>query len=181
MVRTFKRMRIRDYKNIVKKGDIKMHMIEPVDNLPSILNFDTKNLQEQVTLGYYDGLKVVKKLDGIRYYINSVKNKTIIERIKKMDYATLEKIISLANIKMKVGENVTEFFSQKVLPKLSTRTKNKNLTKEKEYVISLIEHIALKNNLERFKIYTFEELLNEAKKYTDKKNLDAIELFIKEL
>ena len=181
VVRTFKRMRIRDYKNIVKKGDIKMHMIEPVDNLPSILNFDTKNLQEQVTLGYYDGLKVVKKLDGIRYYINSVKNKTIIERIKKMDYATLEKIISLANIKMKVGENVTEFFLQKVLPKLSTRTKNKNLTKEKEYVISLIEHIDLKNNVERFKIYTFDELLNEAKKYTDKKNLDAIELFIKEL
>lgn len=181
VVRTFKRMRIRDYKNIVKKGDIKMHMIEPVDNLPSILNFDTKNLQKQVVLGYYDGLKVVKKLDGIRYYITNVKNKSIIDRIKEMDYATLEKVISLANIKMKVGENIAEFFLDKVLPKLASRTKNKNLSKEKEYVISLIEHIALKNNIERFKVYTFEELLNEAKKYTNKKNLDAIELLIKEL
>lgn len=181
VVRTYKRVRIRGYRNIVKKGDIKMHMIEPVDTLPNILNFDTKNLQEQVVLGYFDGLKEIKKLDGIRYYIKKLTNKSIVERIKNMDYATLEKIISLANIKMKVGENITEFFLSDVLPKLSLRTKNKGLVKEKEFVFSLIEHIALKNKVERFEIYSFEEFLEKVKASINKKNLDAIELFVKEL
>lgn len=181
VVRTYKRIRIRGYRDIVKKGDIKMHMIEPVDTLPNILNFDTKTLQKQIVLGYFDGIKAVKKLDGIRYYIKKVTNKSIVERIKNMDYTALEKIISLANIRLQVGENVNDYFLKEVLPKLSLRTKNKGLTKEKEFVFSLIEHVALKNNVERFEIYSFEEFLEEVKKSINKKNLDAIELFVKEL
>lgn len=181
VVRTYKRIRIRGYRDIVKKGDIKMHMIEPVDTLPNILNFDTKTLQKQIVLGYFDGIKAVKKLDGIRYYIKKVTNKSIVERIKNMDYTALEKIISLANIRLQVGENVNDYFLKEVLPKLSLRTKNKGLTKEKEFVFSLIEHVALKNNVERFEIYSFEEFLEEVKKSINQKNLDAIELFVKEL
>lgn len=52
-------------------------MIEPVDNLPGILKFDSKNTNELLRLGYFDGIKFAKKLDGIRYYVNSQEEKNL--------------------------------------------------------------------------------------------------------
>ena len=65
VIRTYKRMRIRNYKQILKRGNVSMHMIEPVESLPNILNFDTQNLKEQLKLGYYDAMRAIKDLDGI--------------------------------------------------------------------------------------------------------------------
>ena len=59
VIRAHKRIRIRDYKNILKRGNILINMIEPIDTLPSILNFDTNNLNYELKLGYYDGLRYI--------------------------------------------------------------------------------------------------------------------------
>ena len=80
-IRNYKRMRIRNYKNIIKKNDINLYMIEPVDNLPGILKFDSKNTNELLRLGYFDGIKFAKKLDGIRYYVNSQEEKKFVHML----------------------------------------------------------------------------------------------------
>lgn len=181
VIRTYKIMRIRGYRNIVKRGNVNMHMIQPVDPLPTIFNFDTKNLNELLLLGYYDALKMIKSLDGIRYYINPIKEKDIIQRIKNVDYRALEKVTKNIRIKLNVGENIENIFIEKALPLLTQKTKNKDLSGVKDYIYALLEHVAIKNNIYKYKIYDFNELLNLIKEKISNDTKDSIELFIKNI
>lgn len=181
VIRTYKRIRIRGYKDIVKRDNVNMHMIEPIDTLPSILNFDSKNLKEQLELGYYDALKMVKNLDGIRYYVSPEDEQNIIYKIENIPYKRIQKIARLANIKLEVGYNIVDLLKNKIIPSLCLKTKNKELDSLKDCVYSLIEQVALENEIYRYKIYTFDELLNEVKKSNDKTKNEAIKLFVNSL
>lgn len=181
VIRTYKIMRIRGYRNIVKRGNVNMHMIQPVDPLPSMLNFDTKNLNELLLLGYFDAMKMIKSLDGIRYYITSQTEKSILQRIKNMDYLVLEKIAKDLKIKLNVGENIKDICINKIIPLLVQRTKNKDLNDIKDYIYALLEYVAIKNNIYKYKIYEFEELLKLVKEKVPIDSKDVIELFIKNI
>lgn len=181
VIRTYKRMRIRGYKDIVKRGKVKMHMIQPVDELPSILNFDTNNLNYLLKLGYYDALKMIKSLDGIRYYIYPITEEELIEKLNLVDYKKIEKIARLSLVKLDVGKNASDLLIEKIIPTLSQKTKNKELIGIKDYVFSLLEYIALENDIDRFHIYAFDEFLKLIKKSSKKTNNKAIRLFVDSL
>ena len=179
VIRTYKRMRIRDYKKILKRGNVVMHMIEPVDSLPSILNFESKNLQEQLLLGYYDALKAIKNLDGIRYYIKEESEKDIIKKLDNISYDIIQKIADMSNIRLDVGKNITVLLKEKIIKNLAAKTRNKDLETIKDYIYTIMETVSLSNNIERYKVYTFDELLSEIKKVlkTEEK-LNAMELLL---
>ena len=180
VIRTYKRMRIRGYKDIIKRGNVNMYMIQPVDTLPSILNFDTNNLKELLLLGYFDALKMIKSLDGIRYYINTVNDDYIISKIRNMDYKVLEKITKSTYIKLEVGSNIADIFLSKTLPIIAQKTKNKDLNCIKDYVYALVGYIAKEKDIDKNKVYDFDELLNLVKDNINKP-ANIIELFVKSI
>ena len=164
IIRAHKRIRIRDYKEIIKRGRIRLHMICPVDTLPSILNFDTNNLNYQIEWGYYDALREINGLDGFRYYIKPVEEKDIIKILKSAKISDVAGLMNEYYIKLNVGENILQEGIEKLVIKLGTKTKNKEVYNIKDAFISILEEIALVNNIERFKIYSLNELIDEVKK-----------------
>lgn len=160
VIRAYKRNRIREYKNILKRGNIKMHMIEPVDSLPSILNFDSDNLRSLVKQGYYDTLKLLKGYSGHRYYIDD-KSQNILNRIS---IETKTAVVNNLGISILKGENITDIFYEKALKELLNKIKEYGIYSNKEKIYILLEYIARKQKIERYKIYTCNEFISTLKK-----------------
>ncbi len=156
LIRVYKRNRIREYKKILKRGKTRMYMIEPVDSLPSILNFDTKNLNFLITLGYLDTLKAIKNYAGHRYYIIEDKNQNILNRITN---TTKLSIIKELGIKLEVGKSLNDVFYDVTLPYLLNKIKEYNTTSNKDGIYRLIENFAIKSGIDRYKLYNFDEFL----------------------
>ena len=171
VIRCHKRLGIKNYKNIVKRGKTKIYIVEPVDALPSILNFDSKNLNEQIVLGYYDGIKLIKSLDGIRFYFEKFDEKEIYDYIDTSKIELMLDIIKKCNVKLKKGKNIVDIFMDKCILSLGKKTKNRfvNLAL-KEAFLSILEEIAMLNNIERFKIYKLGDFILEVKKCGVTKN-----------
>lgn len=166
VIRAHKRNMIRDYKNIIKRGNITIHMIEPIDTLPSILNFDTETLNELLLLGYYDTIKLLRDYEGFRYYFEKI-DVDLKEKIKKISHVKMHEIASNLKIKISVGKHISDEFINKVIPFLVSKTKVKKASNINESIISIIEHLALNEYIDRYKIYKFEELIELLKKNCD--------------
>ena len=162
-IRNYKRMRIRNYKNIIKKNDINLYMIEPVDNLPGILKFDSKNINELLRLGYFDGIKFAKKLDGIRYYVNSQEEKKFVHMLVDYDIDEMAKIAKGLDFEFSSYDNLRKIFLEQILNALVSKTLVKEAATYKEAVYALIEHVAKKENVEKYKIYDFNDFLDIVK------------------
>ncbi len=164
-IRVFKRKsRIRGYQGILKRGKVKLFMIEPVEVLPSILNFDSKNLNELLKLGYYDGLRFLNHYLGYYYYIKSVQEETVQEMLKQIRVEEKLKLIKSLKINYALGENVHEVFLNKVLEELVLRTKQKYANQPLDALICILEEIARDLEIERFQIYSLEEWILMLKK-----------------
>lgn len=162
-IRNYKRMRIRNYKNIIKKNDINLYMVEPVDNLPGILKFDSKNTNELLRLGYFDGIKFAKKLDGIRYYVNSQEEKKFVHMLVDYDIDEMAKIAKGLDFEFSSYDNLRKIFLEEMLNALVSKTLVKEAATYKEAVYALIEHVAKKENVEKYKIYDFNGFLDIVK------------------
>ncbi len=159
VIRAHKRNRIRDYKNIVKRGNIKIHMVEPIDTLPGILNFDKDNLNELLLLGYYDVLRLINNYDGFRFYFQNINEDYILEKLNNISIGKIVEIINLLKIKIVVGEDANTILKTKIIPLLVSKTKVKYAKNLKEGVIALIEHLALNEYIDRYKIYKIDEII----------------------
>lgn len=174
VIRAFKRNRIRGYSGIVKRNNITMHMIEPVENLGSILNFDNKNLKYLLKLGYYDGLKFVHNLEGKKYYICKTHGNQISDKLSKIDNTKIVELADMLKIKFRVGKTLPEELKTKILPLLLQKANIKRSISTKNTIMLLIEYIAEEENIDRFKIYEFEEFLNIVKnKIKKSKNINS--------
>lgn len=162
-IRNYKRMRIRNYKNIIKKDGLNLYMIEPVDNLPGILKFDSKNTCELLKLGYFDGEKFCKKLDGMRYYTNRLDELEFFNMLVNYDIKKLEKIAQLLSIQFDSKDNLRKLLFEMILNILVSKTQLKEAYTYKEAIYALVEYVAQKENVPRYHIYDFYELLNLTK------------------
>ncbi len=110
--------------------------IKPRKGLGSMLIFDEESNTKHMKIGYLDGLRVVKNLDGYRYYFKN----------KKESYYT--RIISKQN--------------KKTLSRLKLRFRHKN---DKELVIKLIEHLMKKYDFEELKVYNIKKVIKTLRKH----------------
>ncbi len=183
VIRVYKVMRIRNYKKIIKQKDVTLHMIEPVDRLPSILSFESKTSNELINMGYYDTIKNVKNLDGIRYYIEAKKENYYFDKICNIKEEKIKKIADLLKIRIVSGDSYKKILLEDILPELVYKTQVKEASNYKEVIFALIEYVAIKENIHRYQIYEFEELLELLKKkivYKNKNRVDeAIYRFVK--
>lgn len=175
VIRAFKQQsRIRDYRNILKRGKITIHFIEPIDTLPSILNFDSENLNELIKLGYYDTLKILNGYDGFRYYFEEVEY--LKRRVRNIPIDVMTKVINDLDVKLKIGKHIEDEFIKKVIPLLVSKTKVKTATDLNESVLAMVEHLALNEYIDRYKVYKLEELIEILKQRC---NYDELSLYSK--
>lgn len=110
--------------------------------------------------GYYDGLKKLRNLDGIKYYVNPQSENYFTEKVLSMKEKDMLKITKALSIATPNGCNVQKIFLEKVIPYMGNKLLNKEITTYKEFIYGLVEWMAKQQNIERFYVYDFEELLS---------------------
>jgi NTE family protein len=119
------------------------------------LDFTSDRARKNLKMGYFDVHRVFRKLKGKKYYVEPVGNDDIfINHLVNMEEWKIKKVCELFGMERHSGKRVIfEHLVPKVVDLLG-------LSPESSYedvAIGLLERAAEKMDIERFKIYTFEE------------------------
>lgn len=182
VIRTGSSFKIKDIDKIRKQKNINLKIIEPRNNLGNILSFESKTANRLITLGYYDTIQVLDNLDGFEYYFKSLPEEIYLNSLSEYNPEELNKLYELLNL--------TSYSSKKslfetVIPILLKKIGFKEAKTYKDVILALVEYVALKENIEQFKIYDFREFLSIVKskiRIKGKSKLDeVIYRFVKNL
>lgn len=151
-----------------KTDDAEVIYINPSEELGRMLNFDQKNARRNIKMGYYDTMRYFKNLLGNKYYITNPKNS---EYFLKFLVNTDEKsIISLLNKFSISFKDPYRAFFEKLIPKLNNLIDTDKDCSYAEIIVYLLEKLAEEIDINRFKIYSFDELHKKLKvDYNNKK------------
>lgn len=155
-----------DKERVVKIPDgTQVYHIAPRQDLGGILEFDKKQARKNLTLGYYDAKRFLYDLAGRVYYIDAPKTEPYYFD-KMMSEMELLKLY----MKDMIGEEGLEalsgyrVFTETLFPKLALDFKLKEGWDYKDMYLGLLEDLAKRLKVKRFRIYTVEALLFEIRK-----------------
>lgn len=138
---------------------VKVSYIDPSEPLGKLLDFRTDKIRYNIQLGYYDGLRFLDNLMGVKYYINRPSYKDFINFVENLNYNTFiewARILDTKGTKQHIFSKLVETVTEELdLPW--------NLTKD-DVFIAMIEQFASHFGLEKFKIYSINEFFNEVQK-----------------
>jgi len=143
----------------VKIKNINVTYIQPAESLGSMLgslDFNRERAEGYIKLGYYDAMKVFKKLKGYKYYIVPFEGSFINVLVDFYDRYK-EKLINIGNF---LGyEDICEdrMFFEKILPRLEAILDMKEKSDYQDICLRFFEKVAERYEIERFKIYAAEE------------------------
>lgn len=123
---------------LAKKVNLKV--IEPSRPLGGILNFNQEVIKDNIKMGYYDTIRVLKNLDGYKYLF----------KVRSLGYYRF----ITRNIEKKLMKRVSNFFA----------TDN-----VKETVIKALEYVMEKEEYDFYKVYNSYREIKHIRKTTDKK------------
>ena len=136
-------------------GDINLVNIAPSENLGPILDFNSHRARKNLEMGYFDGLKVWRKLKGKKYYIEPMNDDSFfITYLAGISNEKIEKLCELFGIESCSGRRLLfEYLVPKVADLLGLPA---NVTYE-DIAVGLLEKIAEECRVERFRIYSIRE------------------------
>lgn len=119
--------------------NIKIINVKPSRNNGSILELSTDVIRDNIKMGYYDTLRIVKKLDGFKYCF-----------YKKSDF-------------------YYDFILRKIDKRLIRRVSNFfNVSDNRDIVIKALEYVLEKDNVNYYDVYRVGKLLKMYRKNTNK-------------
>lgn len=157
-IRTMSRM---PHSIIVDKS-IKVNYICPSEDLGGTTELNSKMINYNIKLGYYDAMRFVKNYLGEKYYIEYCKYdlyENILLNLEEDAYKNLRDLLDLQSDipKEAVVTNLLQYLKSLYYQKTDSR---------KKALIYFIEPYAKLYGVEKFKIYNIEEFYNElVKKY----------------
>jgi len=158
-IRTGSIFRIKNIREIRKRKDLNITYIQPRNKLPSILSFDGVTSGYLLKLGYFDAIKVLDKLDGYNYYIKHEDEEKIFRALSNLDISTINNIYKTMGVKENNYNSRQKFF-ESILPGISKKIDIDQNNTYKSYLLGILEYVANKEDINRFKIYELEELID---------------------
>lgn len=134
--------------------DAAIMYIDPSDNIGSVLSFDADNIRKALKAGYYDALRVLDGLDGKKYCVKYLGNDAF-------DLKMLELSNDFYDYCLEIFEKDKP---ERKLDKYLTVTKEiaelfKLGEKRKQAWLTLAEVFSEYAGIDRFKVYSFDDLL----------------------
>lgn len=133
-------------------------IISPTDDIGRTLTLDSTQARKNLELGYYDGLRAFRQLKGYRYYIQADEPvEYYFKLLLDLDEEQVKQIMELVKTpNLPYRRALFEY----IIPKLaSILGLHKEFTYE-DFIIALLERKAEEAKIDRFKIYSFKELLS---------------------
>ncbi|MCS3915434.1 NTE family protein [Caldanaerobacter subterraneus subsp. tengcongensis MB4] len=150
---------------IIKKIDftgLNVLIISPKEDLGGILEFDKETARYNLTLGYYDGLKALRRLKGSKYYIKEdEKEEFFIHYLLNLEKKKVKKLKEIFDISEEVPDKRALF--EFIIPRLSAILNLGASSSYEEIFLYLLENLAESYKIDRFKIYTYGELMEKVR------------------
>jgi NTE family protein len=132
--------------------------IEAKEPLGGPLYFESQKAKENLKLGYFDAYRVMKNLSGQIYYIKIEQQEDyFIDYFSHLDEEIIKKVAQTLNLNDDIPRSRLLF--ERVLPKLVEILKLPENCSYGDIALALAEKIAIEVGVNRFKIYTFDELV----------------------
>lgn len=145
----------------ISSYDLNAIVISPSDDIGSSYSIDSNKAKSNIQLGYFDGLKAIRGLKGFKYYIDSEKDEDyFLESMLRISNDQIKRI--RAQLKTPRLPDRRVFFEY-IIPKLGSSMGLQKDFSYEDLIIKLLEKRAEASQIERFKIYKFDELLDLVK------------------
>ena len=144
----------------------KVKIIEPQEHLGHLMLFSPEQSRANIRLGYYDGLRHAKNLRGTAYYINPMSENESISRLMNIPDKMILEVGELLGIPAMPAKRM---LFEKIIPKLSVYLKLRKDYDLTDFIIALLEYIAVQKNIDRFQIYDYELLCVKMREKTKEK------------
>ena len=156
-VRTSKNDR---FSNIINK-DVRIRSIIASEDLGNALIFDNDLIRRNITLGYFDAIRMVKNLKGRKYYIEPFEEVFFFDILNNIP----ENVILQIGETLKVPQmDSKRMLFEKIIPTIADLLKLPNTATYEEIFIGLLEVIAEKKSVEKFNIYSINEFIDVIEK-----------------
>jgi Predicted esterase of the alpha-beta hydrolase superfamily len=167
-------------KKIKIPEDVNITYIAPKVHLCNVLEFNRKKAIRNITLGYYDAVRLLKPLAGNDYYIESSKvEKDYLETFLNLPEEVLKELATSNKPENLTGMSVLRKCIEEVFPQLSYAFKLGKSWRYENLYYAILEHAARKLRIPKYKIYSELELCNlinknYKEKYTEEKSQDSL-------
>lgn len=142
-----------------KKKDLKITYIQPVEPLGGILDFNREQCERDMSLGYYDTMKVFKKLKGHKYYIRPYEG-NFTQLMMDFLLKNGERVVNVGNTLGFDGIPVDRMMFEKIMPRLEGILDMKGNCDYQDIILRLTEMIAERySDIEKFHIYDAQDFL----------------------
>lgn len=152
--------------------------ISPSKELGGIVLSDNKMVRNNINMGYYDAIRVIKGYIGDKFYVVPTENEKVFNMLLNLTDAQILKIIDDTKISKVDNMEPKKILFEKILPLIQSKLKNADTSTYQKTIISMIEYIT-EEELKIYKLYTFEELVEEFKKKIPKLLKDEKSALIK--
>jgi len=144
------------YRRVRQKG-LHLTYISPSDHLGGILEFSPERARTNLRMGYYDAFKTLHQLKGFRFYIYPWDNDYFLDCFLSLDEEMVRDLGRLMGFK---GRSYRRMLFEQILPRYCDLLGINQQSDYEEIGLRLLEEIAGRCGVERFKIYHLEEFLN---------------------
>ncbi|NLI90791.1 MAG: patatin-like phospholipase family protein [Peptococcaceae bacterium] len=145
---------------------VKIKYIASEDNLGRILDFNQAQARFNLQLGYYDALKSFRDLKGVKYYIKPTGDEELF--LNFLLSPGEEAILKLGGSMGFTGVPYRRLLFEHIVPKLGLLLDVGKEGGYEEVAIASLELLAANYGVERFRIYSFHEFVDEIKKNSKK-------------
>ena len=149
-------------KRVKVPEDVSVTTVAPRVELGSILEFDGKKTKRNITIGYYDGMRVFKSLKGKIYYVDArLKERECLELFLDCNQSVAMAYHEYYKLDYSREELFTRGMLETILPLIAEELK---LTKEWTYsdlYLALLELCAKYMHVQKYYIYTEQDLVDK--------------------
>ena len=156
-----------DAPGIVRKlefDDVEVTSIKPSDNLGLLMYFSSEQAKKNITLGYFDALRTIKNLSGIKYYVESIPEETAFEMLREIDDVVINGLAVPLGINEKTGKRL---FFEKIIPTICQRLKLPKKSGYNDFIIALFEYAAEEWGIKRFETFSFIDFVSTVRNTID--------------
>lgn len=153
------RTHARGFTRKIDKANGNIIVISPSEDIGRTYTFEADTCKKNMELGYYDALRVFRKLKGQKYYVLPSEDRAYyFDLLLSIEDKKISEIKKLMHISDTMPDKRLLF--ETIIPKLgSILGLNKDFTYE-DLFVGLLDRKAEEHKIERFEIYSFDELLS---------------------
>lgn len=148
-------------KNIKIPEDVNIIEIAPTVNLGNILEFDCRKSRRNINIGYYDGLRCLRSLDGKSYYIDGTHTEGYyVWLFSQVSMNSLHDLLELFHIEVQNTDLLERRLFEEIYPFIAKVLKLDKDWSYKELFLSMLELCAKSIKIQKYQIYQEAQLCN---------------------